>query len=177
MYEGEPGKYLGDAKDWNLPWYVEPLNFKRFTMFKSAFNLPDHASVYPGEYEPLPGKLKALSDELISNKAVNNPPFQVFGQNDYYRVDLPAPGFKREDFLVHTDGQILSIAGIRLKPHPDQGLLGYQLQSDCIYQDIHLPPDVDTEFVTAEFENGILTIWIFRTNNPVLNNPAHIVVH
>jgi HSP20 family protein len=153
------------------------LNTRR--MLPNATYYPDHSSIYPGEYEPLPGQEKELSDELKKSTGVMKPPVNVIGLHDYYRIEIQAPGFRREDFFINTNGEILSIAGMtkkRLKQGEESPGF-HDLHYECIQRDIVLPSDVDTEFVTAEYANGILCVWLFRTSNPVENRPSQIIVY
>jgi HSP20 family molecular chaperone IbpA len=155
------------------------LNFKSDTMFRSTANNPCHASVYPGKYERLPGQVKELCDELARNKTVSEFPVKVLVGNDFYRVNVLAPGFVRDDFFISTKDQVLSIVGMRKIPsaHGETAKGYYSSQRECIQQEVILPPDVDTEFVSAEYANGTLSIWVFRTKTPVINKPVHIIVH
>lgn len=148
-------------------------------MFLSTVNNPDHASVYPGNYERLPGQVKELFEELDRNKTVSEFPVKVLVGNDFYRVNVLAPGFVRDDFFISTKDQLLSIVGMRKVPsaHGEKEKGYYLSQRECIQQDVILPPDVDTEFVSAEYANGTLSIWVFRTKTPVVNKPVHISVH
>ena len=139
----------------------------------------DHSTIYPGEYQPILGQDKELSDELKSGTGVTNPPVNVVMLNGYYRVEMPAPGFKREDFQITTNGELLSVRGITRKHSKNidaiPGFHGFHYK--CIKRDIVLPFDVDTEFATAEYANGILCICLFRTNFPAMNRPSHIIVY
>lgn len=148
-------------------------------MLSNAIYNPDHCSIYPGEYEPLPGQQKELSDELKNSTSVTKPTVNVVALRDYYRVEIPAPGFRRENFFINTNGEILSIAGMSRKSpkHGEESSGFHDLNYDCLQQDIVLPSDVDSEFVTAEYANGILYVCLFRTNIPVVNRPGQIIVY
>ena len=148
-------------------------------MFENILNSPEQVSVYPGNYEPLPGQVRELSDELASRKSGSALPVKISVGNEFYRVTLLAPGFRREEFFINTRDRTLSITGMR-KNASTPNNLSKELrssQAQCIQQDVLLPPDVDTEFVTAEYANGTLSIWIFRTKTPVINKPVRIIVH
>ena len=114
-------------------------------MFRSTVNNPGHASVYPGKYERLPNQVKELSEELARKKSMPELPVKVLIGNDFYRVNVPAPGFVRDDFFISTKDQVLSIVGMRKIPsaHGEKPN-GYNLPRECIQQDVILPPDVDT---------------------------------
>lgn len=140
---------------------------------------PDHSFIYPGEYEPLPGQERELSSELENSKTVIEPPIKVTELQDNYRIEMPAPGFRREDFFINTDREVLSISGMTRKPsnRKEKSSELNDFYYECIQRDIVLPPDVDSEFVTAEYANNILSICLFRTNHPIVNRPGHIIVY
>ena len=139
----------------------------------------DHSSIYPGEYEPLAGQEKELSDELKKNTIVTKPPVNIVKLHDYYRIEMPAPGFKRENFFITSNGEILSISGMPTKASKrnEEFSVFNDLHGRCIKRDIVLPLDVDTEFATAEYANGILCICLFRTSYPTVNRPSNIIVY
>jgi HSP20 family protein len=140
---------------------------------------PNHSSIYPGEYEPLAGQEKELSDELKKSNDVTKPPVNVVELHDYYRIEVAAPGLRRESFFITTNGRILSITGMPTKPSKrNEEYSGLNdLHAKCIKRDIVLPLDVDTEFAAAEYANGILCICMLRTSYPGRNRPGHIIVY
>ena len=147
-------------------------------MLTNVIYRSDECCVYPGEYEPIPGQKKELYDELKKNKTVTMPAVTVIGEDDYYRIEMAAPGFNREDFFINTDGPVLSISAMTKRlAKPEKLSAAVTDHYKCIQRDIVLPPDVDTEFVTAVYANGILSVWLFRTATPVVSRPGHIVVY
>ena len=148
-------------------------------MAPNATYYSDHSFIYPGEYEPLPEKEKELSLELSNKTGVVKPPVTVTKLPDNYRIEIPAPGFRREDFFINTDGKVISIAGITGKPPKKKEMSSAfnDFHSECIKCEVELPSDVDTEFVTAEYADNILCICLFRTNYPIVNRPGHVIVY
>ena len=148
-------------------------------MIPTAGAYSDHSSIYPGAYEPLPEQKKELSIELIKGTCVKKPPANFVEFNDYYRLEIAAPGFRREDFFIIANGGMLSVTARTKKcSKQQQEAEGFpDFTYECIHRDIVLPPDVDTDFVSAEYTNGILWIRLCRTSTPVVNKTGHIVVY
>lgn len=147
-------------------------------MFKQMTYPLEHSSVYPGEYEPLPREAKELSDRLKRRHCVTNPPVNVKAYPEHYIVEMPAPGFKREDFYITTNGMILFISATKISPTEDRIGHGFQgFNYNCLQRDVILPEDVDTEFSTAGYVDGILRIGLFRSMYPVVNGIGHIMVY
>lgn len=109
----------------------------------------------------------------------SKPPVNIIEFPDYYQVELPAPGFQKNDFLVKTNGCSLLI--IACKKNSDLHKEGRFHQHDfyCRYitRNIDLPGDADTEFGTAAYKNGVLYIYLYKTTCPVQNHQNFIMVY
>lgn len=141
---------------------------------------PDHSSIYPGEYEPEAWKEKELQDEIKSKGSrIIKPPVNIIELEDHYMVEMAAPGFKREDIFIFTEGRVLIIAALNKKPTVTDAKHTYVHTFHCerVHRRIRLPLTTDTNFTTAEYRNGILTIYLFKSKSPVINQPGSIVVY
>ena len=149
-------------------------------MLDNDIYYPEHTSIYPGKYEPMPGKEKELTEELNKKgKKIVKAPVNIIELSDHYRIEIAVPGFSREDFFIQTKEHALSIAAVHKNPvekdDPHYRFLSFNCK--CVKQEIVLPGDVDPDFVTAEYINGILQICIFKTSYPVENRPCNIIVY
>ena len=90
-------------------------------MKQHAANYSPHGLIYPGIYQPLPDKEREISRQLRRKGGVKlHPASRIFKENGLYRIEVPAPGFSKEDFVVYTNGPLLSINGKRKKlPEPE----------------------------------------------------------
>jgi HSP20 family protein len=149
-------------------------------MLENATYYSEHRGIYPGTYEPMPGKEKELFDELNKRgKKIEHPPINISELPDHYRIEIAVPGFIRDDFIIHTNDRILSIAAMKRDPRQQEDA-HYKFRSflcKCIKQEIMLPEDVDPDFVTAEYINGILHICLSKTNYPVKTRSGSIIVY
>ena len=58
----------------------------------------EHACIYPGIYEPMPGKEKELKEQLNKKGViVTKAPVNITEQTDHYKIEIVAPGFSREE--------------------------------------------------------------------------------
>jgi HSP20 family protein len=134
------------------------------------------ASIYPGIYQPLQGKEPEMTnDEGISTV---KPPVNIIDLPDHYRVEMPAPDFEKGDFFIMTNKCSLSI--VAQKRHIIKGNEGSQFSHsfyDKIKAAIDLPADADTDFGTAEYTNGMLYIYVYRSPCPVQNRKSQIIVY
>ncbi|HTS43627.1 MAG TPA: Hsp20/alpha crystallin family protein [Puia sp.] len=139
----------------------------------------DHASVYPGEYEPFPRNEKFFWEQLNQRqREVRSPRVNINELNDYYRIEMFVPGFKREDFFIRINGKSLSIIALnsQINAITDVSALG-TIHREIIKRDIDLPADIDSDFATAEYKNGVLNIFFYKTNNPNGEHSRRIIVY
>lgn len=137
-------------------------------------------SIYPGIYEPMQRKEEQwMSGQTEKGIKEFKPPVNIIELPDHYRIEMPAPGFGRDDFFITTHGCILSIGAIKTQSHKrkEERHRFYGFQCDCIKKDIQLPTNVDTEFGTAEYRNGILYIYLYKSSYPVKNERGQIIVY
>lgn len=140
----------------------------------------EHASIYPGKYEPMPWKEKELLEEFKKGGIRRDkPPVNICEQTDQYRIEIAAPGFSREDFVIYTYNHLLSIFAMNKKiVMPEDS--HYRVRSficNYIKRDVDLPVDVDTDFGTAEYRNGILFIYLYKSSYQTKNRHVQIIVY
>jgi HSP20 family protein len=132
------------------------------------------ASIYPGIYQPVFTK----EQEVVKIKA-SKPPVNIVEFPDYYEIQMPAPGFQKGELFIKTQGCSMLIIGYKRCPDCSNEALYHQHDFQCRYvtRSIDLPNDADTEFGTAEYKNGILYIYLYKTNCPVKNHQNFIIVY
>ena len=148
-----------------------------------TYNLPypkEH-SVYPGEYVPLPEKEALLAGLRISgiDTAVQLPIVNMEELKDCFKIEILIPGVKREDIFTYIENNILSI--IVLRKNCDQlkidKLQIHEFDTECLQRHILLPDNADAEFISAEYKEGMLSIYISKTEEPAKINTQHILIY
>lgn len=144
-------------------------------------SLPYHKEclVYPGEYIPLP-EIEALWGDLIEsgNDFASKPLVNMDEYEDCFKIEVALPGVKREDIFIHMQENLLTV----LVFHRDSEVLKKKLQihefeKDYLERHLLLPDKTDTEFVSAKYRQGILMLYIPKTQEPSHNYSNHIVVY
>lgn len=142
-------------------------------------NLPyfKPASIYPGIFQLMKGN----EEGLLKTGGIKafKPPVNIIEYPDYYQVEMPAPGFKKEELFIKTYECSLSIVGRKITP-PDPNDSNYHERSFChdfLHRKIDLPADVDTDFGTAEYMNGILNIYLYKSSYRVGKHQNNIIVY
>jgi len=136
--------------------------------------------IYPGAYVPLIKEEEIQSALKHTNEGEKIlPPVNVTELADSYKIEVAMPGVKREDFLINGDENILSVCAV----HKQSALLDGERISlhefDYTFFDRHivLPENADLEFTCAEYKEGILRVFVPKTNQPLKKMHARIVVY
>ncbi len=88
------------------------------------------------------------------------PAIDLYQTNDAVVVKAALPGFKPEDVQVSVTGDVLTLRG-EYKQNEEQKNATYHLREQryqSFERSVMLPTQVETEKAKADFENGILTI-------------------
>ena len=136
--------------------------------------------IYPGEYTPLP-ELEQLAAELklLSKGTAVQPLVNVRESAVSFIVEVAIPGVKRENFLIAVKNQVLSI-GMFAKNSADciaETFQQHEFNYDCFDRYIPLPDNVNPQFASASYREGLLQIYIPKERIPVKTEALRIVVY
>ncbi len=140
----------------------------------------DHASVYPGEYDLLPGQREEFFRQAgtAAKEEAYHPPTSISDFTDHYRIEISAPGLFREDFFITTQGRRLVIRAT--SPVPDKMATGghNRLPANQAFEEtLVLPAGVDTDFAYAAYGNGILTVCLYKVGKSGESRANQIIVY
>lgn len=112
----------------------------------------------------LPSVFNDLFDtDFMPRTNATAPAINVIESDTEYKVELAAPGTKKEDFDVQiNDEGNLHIKLESKTDHKDEDKKSHYLRREFSYtkfeQTLILPDDVEKEKIAARVENGVLTI-------------------
>jgi HSP20 family protein len=89
-----------------------------------------------------------------------NPAIDMYQTKDNVIVKAGLPGLKPEDVQISITANVLSLSG-EFKEESEQKEKAYHLREQrfgSFERSVALPTDVQTEKASADFENGVLTI-------------------
>ncbi len=140
-----------------------------------------HSSVYPGEYTHL---YEGVHFKRTARKPTETfdpgTPGKIEDLGDCYFVEIPLPGIRKEEFVVETCGNILSVVVIpfRAEKKTSQNPLRPAFSFGKYFiQEILLPEDADPLFVSAEYNAGTLEIFIPKSKHAVRKTKTKIAVY
>ena len=99
-------------------------------------------------------------DGLDGFLSVGTPSTDVSESDDEIEVSVELPGMDEKDIEVSLTNDVLTIRGEK-KAEKEEKRKGYYLSErsyGSFFRSIPLPPVVDTNKVTAEFNKGVLTV-------------------
>lgn len=134
-------------------------------------------SVYPGEFVPLTSARK-LMDELKSsitdrkNILVNMDEFDT-----YFKAELMMPGIMREEIMVFVKGNILSVVALQKVSVAGKKIPQVHEFDSLNQRTIILPETADTDFITAEYRNGLLVVHIPKSSEKTFPVFHQVIVY
>jgi len=137
-------------------------------------------SVYPGEYVPLFNKEELKKELKKPHEGIVVQPFvNVSEQENYCKIEVAIPGLQREDFFINIDDNILSIAVLHKKEHfeAEEKFQLHEFNFECFRRHIILPDNVEKDFVRAEYNEGILVMYLLKTKYPSKSAPMQVMVY
>ena len=135
--------------------------------------------VYPGSFVPQK-KSEIFKNEVTKDKnnLTKKPLVNLIESNHSIILEMAVPGVKREDFLIEVKDDILTVHVIHKDSNKD--FVAFSMHEfDCnkYKRSIQLPPNADYAFVSAKYNDGLLTIYIPKTNEPFINQQNTIIVY
>jgi len=126
--------------------------------------------------------LPSIFDELFWNDAFQNefksrPSMNVVENDNEYRVEFNAPGFKKEEASVSIEnGQLLVSLEQKKETESSEKYLRREFFCRNYRQSFELPDDVDREKISASLDNGILTILLPKQERKPLEAARQITI-
>lgn len=120
----------------------------------------------------LPRTFDTVFNDLFSgfaggiNEALNTIPVNVHETKDAYHLEVSAPGLNKEDFAIKLDNGLLTISYEKkeeAKSADDYKTLRREFSYRSFKRSFTLNDDVNAEGIQAKYENGILKVYLAKT--------------
>ena len=118
-------------------------------------------------YKSIDGFMKEIFNEFPSavSKAVREdvlhyPPVNIIDKTSVYSVELSAPGYIKADFSIKLDNSVLTVSTEKKEgpANENEKLIRTEFALKSFKRSFTLNEKIDTENISARYENGILTI-------------------
>ena len=148
-------------------------------MTHTNLKCPEVKSDYLRQYIPAPLTLEELMDELQKpHEGETRPLINLTEMLDAFNIEVAAPGLKSADFLVSIDENVLSIAVLHKETGAGNKLYHqHEFKYSCFKREIVIPGNVDADFLSAVYEDGILCIRLPKSKEQVMNHVERIIIY
>ena len=144
-------------------------------------NFSNLSSGYPGRYKPNPVIFESLAGKRpLENEIRIKSDFSILEGANHYKVEVVVPGFRRENLFVSVNKDCcLSVTGIYTEEEiaEKQKYRQHSVKYEGFTDEIKLPENIDTDFITAEYKSGILSIWFSKTKKLQSQRASTIIVY
>lgn len=134
------------------------MNIVRYDPFRELRGLQDEMNrLFSSTFS------RSSSDEQMYGSAWN-PSVDIFENKDNIVLEAELPGLKPEDVDISIENNVLTISGERKFEKKDEGDNFHRVERSygSFTRSFTLPPTVNAEDATAEFENGILHLTLAK---------------
>jgi HSP20 family protein len=107
-----------------------------------------------------------FGNDYFNNDSVVNtsvPSVNVIETGDNFKIEVAAPGLKKEDFTIELDNKLLKISSERKDENEQKSgekILRREFSYCSFKRVFSLPDSVESSKIEAKHENGILTVLI-----------------
>ena len=109
-----------------------------------------------------------FDDEWMKSKFTNGgwiPAVNVVDNDDSFELEVAAPGMKKDDFNVVVENGVLTITGTsqREEEEKEKNYTRKEFSMRSFTKSFTLPENVKEEDVTAKYEDGVLRLFLTKT--------------
>jgi HSP20 family protein len=137
-------------------------------------------NIYPGDYIPSSELDNLLHKTRIklNTDYLGKPPVNLDEYDSDYRIEVIVPGVKREDIFVYVKNNILTIILLHKNSEELKKTLQiHEFETECLERNIELPKNADPEFLSAEYQQGILILHVPKAKETIKSISKRIVVY
>lgn len=103
-----------------------------------------------------------LTNSLNSTKSNLFSGYEVYESENSYKINIDIPGIQKEDISIEIKSQYLTISAER--KFLDKNYLHNSRQYGVIAKTFSIPQGLDVSKISAEYENGVLSVDIPKPN-------------
>lgn len=140
----------------------------------------NNCTLYPGEYIPMHHAKEiptGLTRPVVGSDLQSS--INVSELSHYFKVEAAIPGLSREDFIVDIDDDLLTISVLHKvsRKGEDKKYSLHEFDYEYFTRIISLPENTEKEFVNAEYKNGILSVYLPKTNVTSRHPHTSVIVY
>jgi HSP20 family protein len=93
-------------------------------------------------------------------RRTSTPAVNIVDNDDNFKLELAAPGLTKEDFKINVDNELLSISAEKKNESSEKNSRYTRKEFSYVSfkRSFNLPEIVDAENISANYENGVMTL-------------------
>lgn len=114
-----------------------------------------------------------------ANEGASVPRANIVETNDDFRVDIAAPGMKKDDFHVEFENNVLTIHSEfsdNIEDTENQNYVRKEYNFQSFKRSFYLPNTVEAERIKATYKDGILSLLIPKKEEAKKKPPRTIAI-
>jgi HSP20 family protein len=122
------------------------------------------AKSFDGLMQELFNDLPATLGKTVREDVFGFPPVNIAEKNDYYHLQVSAPGFEKGDFNVRLEGNILTISSEKKEEAKaeNEKIIRKEFSAKGFKRTFTLDDKIDAANISAKYENGILHLGLLK---------------
>lgn len=113
-----------------------------------------------------------MAQAQLSYPAVN-----IYEEPDRFRLEVAAPGYKKDDFKVSIDNDLLRISAQKENnPVEGEAYTRCEFIAGSFERTFAVGKTIDTSKIDARYENGILTVYLSKRDEAKPQKPRSIKI-
>ena len=118
-----------------------------------------------------------LNDRFWSTK-VTAPALNIKESDDFFNIELSAPGFEKEDFKITVEDGFLNITAEKStsEEEKDEDYTRREFKYNSFERGLTLPENVKEEEIKVKYANGILSFKLKKVELPEKKKPKVIEI-
>jgi HSP20 family protein len=123
----------------------------------------------------------ALFNEIFNNGEVastrTTPLANILESEIAFEIQLALPGFNKDNFKIEVQDKSLTVFSEMPKEETSSNYIRKEFSFNPFSRSFRLPRTVDSEQISAEYENGILTLTLPKKEEAKSKEPRLIAVN
>ena len=119
-----------------------------------------------------------FNDSLYDNTQVQNfiPEVDVLESEKTYELHIAVPGFKKDNFNLEVDDNLLTVSGERKfeEKQSDKTFKSVQTSFGSFSRTFTLPDNVDATKIEAHYNNGILELVVPKDESKIIKTSIKV---
>jgi HSP20 family protein len=131
-------------------------------------------SFFPSSFRGIDDRF--FDDFLEQGKSL--PAVNVLEDKDNFRIEVAAPGLKKDDFKLNLNNGILTISSEKKQENEskEENYTKREFHYSAFSRSFTLPTSVDSERISASYNDGILSIQVPKREEAKQKEPKQIQI-